>query len=423
VTQRLIAVIGTFLVYPRVLHALGTDQFGVWGATTSLVMLVIIADFGVGPAIVTLVSHALATGKTQEPREHFTAALMAACGISILIASAGSLFCFLVVPRSELVLYLIAVTGVAINVPLGAASAAWLALQRGWMLAFWDFLQNVLFVIGLAAATLFTHDVRVFVAAVYGALLAANVANLWSLMVRHPELRPAGLSASLAQIGIVLRTGSRYFALSALDALSYLFDNTIALQMLGPVASAKMAVVQRICLPAIGLLMVVAQPLWPAFVEAATRNDRSWIFRALAGGTLLVTGAAVAGSCVIVIFGHRLLKLWLGADLGIGAPLLWAMAGWIVSFSLVRVQVLLLNALRIVDFQIAVFGVATLIALALKFALAPTYGISGILMATAVTFPVVILPAIAWRIGLWRRSDSGKGLISSELRDPEGDPG
>ena len=266
----------------------------------------------------------------------------------------------------------------------------------------------------MIAATLFTRDVRFYVGVVYGALLIASALDLWWLFVRHPELRPARWNVPFARISIVFRTGSRFFILAGFDALSYLFDNTIALQILGPIASAKMAVVQRVCLSAIGILMVVAQPLWPAFVEAAVRGDRRWMFRALARGTTLVTGTAIAGSAVIVLFGGPLLRLWLGTSLGISTSLLWVMAAWIVSLSLVRVQILLLNALRIIDFQIAVFGMATVLAVTLKFVLAPIMGIAGILLATAVTFPFIVLPAMIWRIGRLRGTDAGLSMLAPE---------
>ena len=51
------------MMFPRVLHVLGTNQFGVWGAATSLITLVVIADFGVGSAILTLVARAPRHGR------------------------------------------------------------------------------------------------------------------------------------------------------------------------------------------------------------------------------------------------------------------------------------------------------------------------------------------------------------------------
>jgi O-antigen/teichoic acid export membrane protein len=106
---------------------------------------------------------------------------------------------------------------------------------------------------------------------------------------------------------------------------------------------------------------------------------------------------------VIVVFGEALLKIWLKTDIGIQPHTLWVMALWIVALSVVRVQILLLNALGILKFQIWAFSIATALGFVLKFILAPRYGVAGILLATAVTFPVIILPAVLWRISRWRR--------------------
>ena len=404
VAQRFVAVVGTFLMFPQVLHALGTNGFGIWGAATSLILLITVADFGVGSAIMTLVTHAVASEDQDSPREYFTAALVMACAISVFLACAGTLIALAIAPRPLLPIYLIAVAGVAINVPLGASQSGWQALQRGWMAALWDLVQTIFLVAGLLVAVRWTTDPRIYVAVVYGALLSATALSMTCLLVSHPELRPNGWRAPIERLKTVIGTGLRYFALSVLDGLSYMLDNVIALQLLGAAASARMLVAQRVCVAALGLLMVVAQPLWPAFVDAAARGERHWMFRALARGSLLVTSAAVAGSAIIVLFGPALLKLWLKTDIGVDPATLWVMAFWIVSLALVRVQILLLNALRIMRFQIMIFTVATLISLVMKFVLAPRYGMAGILFATAATFPIIILPAMLWRIAKWRKT-------------------
>ncbi len=414
----MVAVIGTFLMFPQVLHALGTNQFGVWGAATSLSMLVAVADFGVGSAILTLVAHALASEEYDQPREYFTAALVMACAIAIVLGCGGIFVVFAFAPKPDVPIYLIAVIAVAINVPLGSAQSAWQALQRGWVSASWDLVQTIFLITGLVMAVRWTSDLRVYVLVVYAALLSASGLNMASLLIIHPELRPIHWSAAIGRLRTVTSTGARYFILSVFDALSYLLDNVIALQLLGAAASAKMLIAQRVCVAATGLLMVVAQPLWPAFVDAAARGDRHWIYRALARGSLLVTGAAVAGSSIVVLFGSALLKLWLKTNIGIDQSMLWIMGLWIVSVSLVRVQILLLNALRIMQFQIVIFTVATLISVWLKFVLAPKFGVAGILFATAATFPIIILPAMLWRIARWKK-DLGKNDLGR--KDPEPD--
>ena len=404
VAQRFVAILGTFLMYPRVLHQVGTDMFGVWGAASSLTMLLFVADFGVGAAIMTLVARSLAEDRPDHSRQYIGSAMLLACFISVFIAATGSTAAIYLAPRASVPAFVIAVVGLAINIPLGIASPAWMALQRGWMVALCDLIQTVSLVLGLFVAIQVSDDVRVYVAAVYASWIVANAANITILFVRHPELKPESLRSSLIQTRVVLGTGFRFFILSLLDGLSYMLDNVFALQLLGFAASARMAVIQRVTVAAIGLLMVISQPLWPAFVEAAARRDKAWIGMALVRGSAFVTFAAVAGSAIIIWLGGPLLKIWLGTDIGIDVRLLWAMAIWIVCVTLARVQTLLLSAVGVVRFQIVLFSVSVFAAVALKIAWAPRYGVAGILMATAVTFPVLILPATIWRVHKWRRA-------------------
>jgi O-antigen/teichoic acid export membrane protein len=386
-----------------VLRALGTDHFGVWGAATSLSMLFVVADFGVGPAILTLVSRALTSPDPDQPRRQFTAGIVMACGAAVIVAAGGTVAAIALAPPRELSAFLIAIWGLAITVPFGAASPAWLSLQRGWMVAVCELSQTVLLFAGLVSASYYTTDVRIYIGIVYLTYIIANGANLIVLFFQHPELRPRKFS-TMADIKLVASMGSRYFLLSVLDAPSYMLDNIFALQFLGAAASARMAVVQRVCIAAIGLLLVVSQPLWPAFVEAAAKGEKRWIFRTLFRGSVFITGLAIAGSAIVILFGQSLFKIWLKSDMTFSPTILWAMGAWIVAMSLARVQTLLLNALQIINFQVALFLFATTVSVVLKFILAPIYGVAGIMITSAITVPLIILPGTLWRIARWNQS-------------------
>jgi hypothetical protein len=96
-----------------------------------------------------------------------------------------------------------------------------------------------------------------------------------------------------------------------------------------------------------------------------------------------------------------MLRWWLHTDLGIGQGLLWAISVWILAQALFRVPNLLLNGLSILRYQIALFSISTTVALALKFALAPYFGVAGILWGTTAAVFVVVIPASIWRIRQW----------------------
>jgi O-antigen/teichoic acid export membrane protein len=195
--------------------------------------------------------------------------------------------------------------------------------------------------------------------------------------------------------------GVLYFILALTGGLSFLLDNVLALGLLGPEASARMTIALRICVTAIGGLAVMSQPLWPAFADAAEKADRKWILKALLRGSALLVGLTLAGSSLLLIFGGRLLRWWLHTNLGIGSGLLWAISAWALAQALVRIPILLLNGLSILRYQIAVFSAATLLAFALKFALAPYLGVAGILWGTTIVVFLIVIPASIWRIWQW----------------------
>jgi O-antigen/teichoic acid export membrane protein len=261
--------------------------------------------------------------------------------------------------------------------------------------------QTLLTTAGLIAAAALTRDVRVFVAVVYVGLVLANIGSLVHLFWWHPELRPEGLWFSWPVMREVAGHGVLYFILALTGGLSFLLDNVLALGLLGPEASARMTIALRICVTAIGGLAVMSQPLWPAFADAAEKADRKWILKALLRGSALLVGLTLAGSSLLLIFGERLLRWWLHTNLGIGSGLLWAISAWALAQALVRIPILLLNGLSILRYQIAVFSAATLLAFALKFALAPYLGVAGILWGTTIVVFLIVIPASIWRIWQW----------------------
>ena len=56
IVQRVVQIFGTLVTMPLVLHALGSDGFGLWGAAVSLAWMVSTVDFGIGCALLTAVA-------------------------------------------------------------------------------------------------------------------------------------------------------------------------------------------------------------------------------------------------------------------------------------------------------------------------------------------------------------------------------
>lgn len=400
VSQRLVQVASTLVVMPVLLHALGAERFGVWGAAASLAWMVFLADLGTGSALVTLVARAIALDHPDEARRQIAGALT--LGISLGFLSLVVIAAAWGWQKSSVgTAYLIACAGLAVNLPLNSANNVWMALQEGYFSSFWELMQTVVTTVALIAATFYTQDVRVFVALVYGGLVVSNLGSLIHLYLRHPELRPERFPERWSATRDVVSSGLMFFLMGVAGSLTFVLDNVLSLELLGPHASAQMTIAMRICMTGMGMLTAMAQPLWPAFADAAHRADHQWVMHKLAWGMALLTGATVLGSVILLLWGKTLLKLWLHTDLGIGIGLLAAVAVWMLAQALFRVPHNLMNGLLLVRFQTVTFVVSLAAALALKFVLAGPLGVAGILWGTNVTMLLIVMPASMWRIRRW----------------------
>ena len=249
------------------------------------------------------------------------------------------------------------------------------------MTSVWEAAQTIATIIGLVALTRLSGDARLYVAVTVGALLAANIGSTAHLLIAHPQLRPSFALAPAGRGWALIRAGTPYLLLSLSLTLAVNLDSVVALSMLGAGDASRMAIAQRACLSAYGLLWVVTQPLWPAFAHAESRGDMAWVRRHVLGAALLVGACALTGGLILVVLGQRLVALWMGGAMRIGQDVFWAMFAWILILSLVRTVDVLLTGLGAVWFQARTAIACSLLAFALKLALAPVVGVAGILSA------------------------------------------
>jgi O-antigen/teichoic acid export membrane protein len=403
VMQRLVQVGCTLILVPALLHTLGIAEFGVWGAAASLAWLVSLSDFGAGTALVSLVAREMALERAAEARRQIAAALT--------MSGALAIFFLLLIwaafgwhgwgPNGAV--YLIAFAALAINLPLNSANNIWMALQKGYISSGWELVQTVVTTVALLAATLYTRDVRIYVALVYGGLVVSNLGSLIHLFFHHPELCPERLPAHWPEMRELVGSGMLFFLMGVVGGFSFMFDTVLALELLGSKSSAQMTIAMRICMTGIGMVTVIAQPLWPAFTDAVHTADRQWVMHKLAWGTALLTVAAGVGGSILVIWGEPLLRLWLHTDLGIGMDLLAAISAWILTQAIIRVPHLLLNGLLVVRYQAVILTIALAVAFTLKFELAGSLGAAGILWGTTISVLFIAVPAFVWRIWRWAR--------------------
>ena len=411
VLQRLAQLAASLIILPLVLHRLGEAGFGVWGAATSLTWAAAMLDLGLGGALVTLLP--AARHKGEDPRDYVTACLLVGVALGLVLLAGGAVV-LLAWPRlMPSAPFMAAGLCMAANIPLGLAGSLWFGLQKGHVACLWDLVQTGLMLGFIIAGAWAGAGVTVMTLAVFGAGVLANAGSLGHALATQPMLRPKK-RPNFTAIGHALRGGAVLASISIVASCAYVFDNVLTLDWLGPQAAAQMTVALRICITAIGLLVVATQALWPAFVEAVALDDHRWVARTLWRGTLMVGVLACGGSGLIVLAGNRLLALWLHQDLQLPRALFLAIAGWVVVLALLRVAGLLLNAVAQYRGQFIAQIAASALGLGLKPALAATFGAAGLLGATPLAAMLILCPAYAWLA--WRQVQAPRFMKAQPCR-------
>ncbi len=395
IVQRLVQIPVGFIVVPLVLHTLGVAGLGVWGAATSIAWLYSMLDLGLGSALVTLLPRSLGAGQVEQAQDYVTASLQGGIFLAVLVLLAGSsVICSSLVPMPSPP-FIVAGCAVTLNIPLSMGNEMWVGLQKGYGAAGWQIFGSLLTLAMLFAAAHVHAGIMGMTIVVYLGMLAANIGSLVHVLAAHPQLRPRW-RLHAAALRTVLTQGSQMFAITIAAALAYALDNVLALSWLGPEASARMTIAMRVCTTAMGLIGVITQPFWPGFANAYAEADYRWIRRTLSLGTLAIMALAGAGSIFIIIFGAPVLQWWLHQNLQLPRSLFWVMAAWICAGSLSHMPGLLLHAALRLRPQIILLSLVAGLGLVLKYFAALHFGVSGMLLVSALLWLFLSTPCYFW---------------------------
>jgi O-antigen/teichoic acid export membrane protein len=141
-------------------------------------------------------------------------------------------------------------------------------------------------------------------------------------------------------------------------------------------------------------LVLLSQPLWPAYREAIVSRDVRWVrwtlLRALTAA-LLVSGIA---AIIMGFAGRYLISVWAGPNAHPSTMLIvgYGIAG--VVTTLLTQASFFLNAMGKINFQLAILAPAVVVALILKFSLTEHFGLAAIPWITAAVWAVMTGPPL-----------------------------
>jgi O-antigen/teichoic acid export membrane protein len=410
--------IGTSLItIPLVIRYLGNERFGLWMTISSVLAMASFADFGIGNGVLNTVAKAFGQDDVDGVRRAVSSGFAVLGAISIVLLSAVyATFPF--IPWADVFrvtslqaraeagpALLVFATCFALNIPLDIVQRVQLGLQQGFRYSLWQVCGSALGLAGVLGGVWLHLGLPALVAALAGAPVLATAFNAIHFFgFARPDLRPGIGLVTRKVIAEIARLGGLFFVLQLAVALCFSSDNLVLTRILGPLAVAQYAVPCKLFSLVATATSFFLAPLWPAYAEALARGDHIWIRRTLSRSLLLATGVSVGLSAFLVVFGNRIITLWVGPGMRASPILLAGLGIWGVLMPVGSTVAVFLNGLAVVRFQVLTSILAAFINIATSIYLTRHIGISGVVYGSILSYSIIVLVPCYWYVRRYLKS-------------------
>ena len=333
------------IAVPTVYRALGAEQFAAYAAVTASVSILGFLNLGMGGALVTPLSQAVANGEHEREANLLASTLLPIGVVSIFVLCVAlPMLWFLPLktlfglaaastpPEALRWAALLACIGTLAAVPLSAIDSARQAYQETHISHLFGTLSNAILCVGLLLVAWLVPTLPALVAVTALSPIAGRLLNAVHLIVRRPYL--AALRQGPDSWPLVRRLagdGVSYMGAAAIaNVLLYQWPVYYMARVQPPLESSTFAVCLQLMLLVLSFGVSLAQPLWPAVADAVARGDRRWITKTV--WRARVTALAYGGG-VMLAFGFMmttLLRIWLNRPIQVSPEVCWLVGAYVL---------------------------------------------------------------------------------------------
>jgi O-antigen/teichoic acid export membrane protein len=393
----------TLISLPLAVRYLGAERYGVWATVVSVAVWVNLLDLGIAYSLTNVVSQAYARNDRTGAARGLTNALAVTVGAGVLMAG---IFLFLWQRVNWIAVFnatpalqhevratvLVAAVLMLVGLPLNLASKVFAGYQELHTYNKTVALGSVCSLVGLAVGVWLRVPMPVLFLLSYGCLTAVAAATLLWLVIWHkPWLRPRLDFLDRNSTVSLLSTGWSFLLIQAAAIVVFSTDNIIVSHYLGAAEVTPYSITWRVVGLGAVLQALVFPALWPAYAEAEARGDVAWIRRTFSMVMRATIALNLAWAAVLVVFGRMAIRLWAGPAAVPPRSLLLAMAAWSIIAGFATAESCLLGALNRTRIQAVASVIAAVVNVALSIFLVVRMGSLGVILATIMSYIVVLL--------------------------------
>ncbi len=368
-TARGVSIIAGLISVRLTIHYLGAERFGLWMAITAAASMLKFADLGIGNGLLNRIAEASGHDDRESVRILISNGMVLVCIISIIVISififinkyiswpavfnAKSPIAISEVGKTTFILVVIFTLNIALSVIIRVN----MALQQGYINGIYTIFGNVLGLLALIVAIKLKSSLTVL-AALYmlGPVIGTFANGLYLFLYKCPWSKPSLNCLDLSIARDLLSLGVWFLLLQIVVSFNNAIPNLVISHVLGLEYVAVFAVALKLASIAVIIQTTILATLWPAYAEARTRGDWTWLERTLKRSLTLCGSVGLVTSIIIVVFGSPIIRIWVGADYVPPRGVLWGLGAWVLSRSLYVPLAIFLNGMGRVRIQ-ALYGI------------------------------------------------------------------
>lgn len=385
-----ISIATSFLLVPMTLGYVSAEIYGVWLTISSILHWLTYMDVGFTHGLKNKLGEALAKKDYERGRSLISTTYFMMMVIFIPIAIISFIaspfidWCQVlnvdasnheVILKTIQVLFVFVALQMIVNVFVSVVAA----YQKVALSNLFNVIGQVCSLVIIGSMTLFVKPSLINLAFAYSMMpiIIVFVASIIFFRTTMKEVAPSLKSISKSHIKDLWGLGVKFFIIQVQMIVLYQATNILISHIAGPESVTQYNIAYKLLNVAVMVYTIILAPLWPAFTDAYTQKDYTWMnnmYRKM----LRVFGLLCIAMLALVCFSPIVYRFWIGDKVEIPFMLTCTIALYTAIFCWDNLQVTLINGTGKIKLQTYVIFIGLISHIPLSLTLGHYIGIYGV---------------------------------------------
>ena len=397
------SILISLAIVPLTLGYVDKEMYGVWLTLSQILVMLQFFDVGFGHGLKNRLTEALANGDYDRSKTLISTTY----AMMLIIFTPLGLMCELLIPQvnwpqllnvnvayhNDIVQTLqVLVVGICIQMVVSVINAVANAHQKVALASSFPVIGNALALLCIVALSHFTQGSLMTLGVVFSFLpiIVTVIASIILYHTKFCKVKPSTKYIDFSCVKNIISLGAKFFIIQIQALVMFQTTNLLISNILGPSYVTYYGIVYRYVNVATMLINIIFAPLWPAFTDAYTKGDFTWM-RSIYRKMVSLYLVCVVFMAAMIFASPIVFPLWIGDKANIPFLMTAVVGIYTIIHTWDLLQVYILNGLGKITLQTYVTLIGLVCHIPLSLYLGKYIGCYGVLASMTVIILVYIL--------------------------------